>query len=571
MELAAAWVRLFSPTTLQARLEHRLSLLVGGPPDQPGRLQTMRDAIAWSYDLLDMTERHLFRRLAVFAGGCTLDAASAMSGDAGISGADVLETLTSLVDASLMYQTEEANGEPRFGMLDTVREFGMEQLEAEDELTVAGDLHAQFFVGFAEGNHPNNVRPGEKLDERLQRVEVERANIRSALVHISEHGNAADVLQMAGALAIFWHHRGYLRVGRRWLEWGLANAEAPSEALRCRAEGGLGVILWSQGDIRGAERACRTSLEIAERIGDEYHVANALHMLALVAYAEDRWVETKALMEQALAHWRSLGEVSVESAALQLLGWAHSQLGNAREAISYAERSLALCRQLGHTTGIAQGLSTYADILRRDGDDQRALEAYREALGLWSGIDIRWWNVRALAGLAGIAVTYDQTESAAVLIGVVDARIDEEGASGHPFVHPSSQADYKRATDVARKALGEQRFEILRVAGRTLSPGDLLAVANEITVPTEENTQVKQVQPGGQRALSSGPHGLTVREREVLRLMAKGHTDREIASALFLSHRTVNAHVAHILSKLGAATRRDAVSKATADSLLSPD
>lgn len=562
IELAAARSTVLSPQAILNRLEHRLPLLTGGPRDQPVRLQTMRDAIAWSYDLLGSTERRLFRRLAVFSGGWTQEAAAAVGGHDGGPFAGVLDILISLVNASLVYQTEEVDGEPRFGMLDTVREYGMEQLEAEGDLTEASDLHSRHFIAFAEENHPNRVRPGETQDDRLQRVEIERANIRSALVYMSEHGKPEDVLQMAGALAIFWHHRGHLRVGRRWLEWGLENTKTPVEALRCRAEGGLCVILWSQGDIRGADRACRMSLEIAERIEDEYHVANALHMLALVAYSEDRWIETKALMEQALAHWRAVGDVSVEAASLQLLSWAQSRLGNMQEAVEYAEQSLVICRLLGHSTGIAQGLSTLADVVRRDGDDRRALEAYREALSLWSGVDIRWWSVRALTGLAGIAVTYEQPEPAAMLIGVIDTRVSEEGAAGHPLVHPKSQSDYKVATETALRMLGPDRFEALRECGKTLSTGDLLVVANEITVP------VVLGPPNDVLASSPDPDALTEREQGVLRLMAGGHTDRKIAEALFLSHRTVNAHVGHILSKLGASTRREAVVKARASGML---
>jgi predicted ATPase len=238
IELAAARIPVLPPSILLARLEPRLSLLTGGPRDAPLRLRTMRDAIAWSYDLLSPDEQALFRRLAVFMGVCTLEAAAAVAGH----GADVLEGVSSLVGSSLLRQEDGPRGVPRYLMLETLREFGLEQLKATGEDAEIRQRHAAFFLAWSEQGYPNHFGPFTGIDRRFQQIEDEQPNLRAALAFLAAVGDAEGVLRLAGQLAVFWQLRGQLREGRQWLEWGLSRtAEAQTDA-RCRALVGFGLI-----------------------------------------------------------------------------------------------------------------------------------------------------------------------------------------------------------------------------------------------------------------------------------------------------------------------------------------
>lgn len=542
IELAAARVPVLPPRALLTQINRRLSVLTGGPRDAPRRLQTMRDAIAWSYDLLTPQEQSLFRRLAVFAGGCTLGSAAAVAG----CEATVLDDVSSLVSSSVLRQDVGIDGGTRFTMLETIREFGLERLEEAGERTTAHAIHAAYFVSFAERQHPNRVEGHERVDARVRRLEAEMANVRAGLERIAALGNADDALRLTGALAVFWHLRGHLQEGRQWLEWALAHTPALPTKPRGLALAGLALILWAQGHHEQATAAAETALAIAEAHADTVLAANALHVLGLIAFVQGRVHRAGEILDHARRLWSELGAPVEEGWALDVLSRVADGLGNAELAVSRAEASLAIFRAVGHASGAATALDRLAKLARDRGDDRFAVQAHREGLQLWSEIDDRWPIVQALAGLSAIASAHGQASSAATLIGAIDALADEVGAP----IFPSARVNYDRAAAAARAGLGEGRFGTLRAEGRQLRFDDAVEVAAAVSVPGGRGGQ------GQTRAAGAGV--LTNRELDVLRLVAEGRTDREIAERLFLSTRTVNAHVARILAKLDVGARREA-------------
>ncbi|HEY7031720.1 MAG TPA: LuxR C-terminal-related transcriptional regulator [Thermomicrobiales bacterium] len=574
IELAAARTPMLPPQALLTRLEPRLALLTGGPQDAPARLQTMRDAIAWSHDLLSPDEQALFRRLAVFAGDFTLEAAEAVCGPQGTgdggqgSGVRVLSApcppspvpsvfagISALLDHSLLHQEVGVGGEARFRMLETIRAYALERMEAADEATGIRAAHAAYFVAFAERYYPYRVGMGARHAECLRRTEADLPNIRAALAHLADTGDATAVLRLAGTLAIFWYLRGYFGEGQRWLEWALAHADAAASAARARALHGLGLVLYYLGHHERATPLVRTSLAIAEQLDDAELTAHAVHLLGLIAHAERRWDEAGPLLERALALWRELGVESVMATALMLLSGVAAGLGDAALAARHAKESLAICRRLGDAAGAADALCRLAQLAHTRGDDRAAVAAYRDALRHWVGVGNRYEFVWAIAGLAAIAAGHGQPERAAMLAGAFDARIEEVGLSSAAaiFAYVGTARD---EADGARDALGVERFAALRAVGRALTLAAAVAVAEAVAVPgaAEEATTRHRLAPGAE--------ALTAREREVLRLLAEGRTDREIAETLFVSRRTVNGHVGHVLAKLGVRSRRDAVARA---------
>ncbi len=242
IELAAARVTVLPPIALLSRLERRLPLLTGGGRDAPARQRTMRDAIAWSFDLLTPEERALFRRLAVFVGGFPLEAAEAVAGGA-VPGIGVLDGVSALAEQSLLREEDGPGGEPRYLMLETIREFGLERLEEAGEREAACDAHAAYFVASSERYQLHGGGPLERTDVRLRRIEAEYPNLRAALARLAGAGGGDGFLQLAGALASFWQQRGHHREGRSWLERALDRSPDTPTPARGRALAGLALNL----------------------------------------------------------------------------------------------------------------------------------------------------------------------------------------------------------------------------------------------------------------------------------------------------------------------------------------
>jgi non-specific serine/threonine protein kinase len=537
IELAAARSPVLEPRALLARLSPRLELLTGGPRDQPDRLQTMRGAIAWSYELLPPPEQALFRRLAVFAGGCTLEAAAAVAA----GGDDVLDGITALVASSLLLPEVQSGGETRYLMLETIREFGLEQQEAAGETAEIRQRHAGYFAALGEHGYPNLVGPFTGIADRFQQLEVEQANVRAAFAAMAETGDAEGVLRLAGALAVFWHHRAHLREAIRWLEWALEHTPEEPTASRGLGLRGLSMFRASQGNFEQATLLARSALAIAEQIDDPKLSALGFHQLGVVALFQQRWDEAELHLEFALGRWRALGALAEEAMCLQMLsGVAHGK-GDGALSARRAEEALARFRAIGHTSGAAMATCRLARLARDRRDDRGAAVAYRDALRLWASIRDRWFITIALAGLAELATVYGPASAAATLLGGIDALAEDAGA-----IHgPGGRDNYDRAAVAACGTLGEEQFTALYAAGRQLSLEEIGAVAAAIPIPSGTTDTV-----------------LSRREHEVLIHLAQGKTNQEIADDLFISKSTVDTHISHILAKLGVPSRRAAATLA---------
>jgi non-specific serine/threonine protein kinase len=552
IELAAARVTHLSLPALWERLERRLPLLTGGARDRPLRLQTMRNAIAWSHDLLSPAEQILFRRLAVFVDGCTLEAVewvggrkSEVGGTAGPISSDfrpptsdsVLDVIAALVEASLLRSETGLDGTMRYRMLETIREFAEEQLAASGEVEAVRTRHAAYFMAFAERYELAELLPDG--DQVLTLLEAEHANLRAALAWFEDTGERGALLRLAAALGRFWTGRGYSHECRDWLERALAHDGAAVD--RAKALVALGVILIYQGANQEAEPRLIEGLAGCRALGDALHAILALIGLSGLAVMQGDLDRGAAHLEEALAAAQGLEDrrlAGILAARVSInLAVAPRGKGHYALAAAHLEEALRLEREAGYSDGMILALGDLGNLARDQGDHARALEFYREALDLGRshpGTRVITEVIEA-AGIVMAAV--GQAERAARLLGAARAQRDRLGLR---YRVREDQVALEHAVAAARAALGEHAFAAAWAAGRTLSPGQAVAAARDAIAPA----------PAG------SPRGLlTPREDEILRLVASGMTNPAIAAELFLSVRTVENHVAHILAKLGVRTR----------------
>jgi predicted ATPase/DNA-binding CsgD family transcriptional regulator len=571
IELAAARVALFPPATLLTRLERRLPLLTGGPRDQPARLRTMADAIAWSYDLLDPPEQALFRRLAVFVGGWTLEAAEAVGTAPAHPGIDIVAGTTSLLDKSLLYQIEADGGESRFGTLETIREYARGQLAARGEAGAARRAHAAYFLALAEAADPHFLMPGQ--EQWLAQLAAEHDNLRAALAWLDESDETVLSLRLTGALRWFWFIRGHFSEGRSWSERALARRGAAPAAIRAKALMGLGLLTSFQGDNQRSETLLAESLALCRAVGDQVETAHALLCFGASAQDLGNYEQATQRLEEALALYRELSD-SVEVApvfasnALTSLGVTAYLAGNLELAAARLEEALGQQRALGFTWNAGQTLGNLGDVARDQGDYRRALAFYQESLVLLSKHRDQRLIAAALAGVASVALALGQPEPAARLFGAAEVLRE---AIGIPPTKGLTRLERRlRAAGVLREAidtpldpahltlyvhdlaavgaqLDEDAFETAWAAGRALPLAEAIAAAYALIEPTARPTR--------QTNASAMGVGLSPRELEVLRLLASGRSDRQIAGELFLSYRTVTSYVASLFNKLGLDSR----------------
>ena len=480
IELAAARSAVLSPAALLPLLARRLPLLTAGRRDAPARQRTLADAIAWSDDLLSPADRVLFRRVAVCVGGFTLETAEALATAAGMRASEALAGITALVDHSLLRHVSGPGAVSRYQMLETVREYGLERLAEAGDAEAARDAHAAYCAGLDGWLEPNHLGPGERLDDRLRRIEAEHPNLLEALDWMAQTGDAQGVLRLAGALAVFWHQRGYMREGQRWLEWALDRTPDEATLWRGRALAGLGLVVWPQGDLDRAASLAEAALAIAQRIDDLELTALSFHLLALAEGSRRRYEPAERLMEEALMRWRAFGTPTNEAMALaNLSGYALLGRDDVETGTRLAEEALGRFRAIGHASGAAIVLRTLAGLAARRGDDRRAVAAYQEAMELWAGIGERWAIAWAFCGLAALAAEHGQLERAATLVGAIDACLAETGGD---LPHEGDRRRYDQAATAARAALGDENFAELRAAGQQLPLTEAIVVAGDVVV-----------------------------------------------------------------------------------------
>jgi DNA-binding CsgD family transcriptional regulator len=460
IELAAARVKVLPPQAILARLSHRLTLLVAGARDLPARHQALRAAIAWSEDLLDAEERAVFRRLAAFAGGFTLEAARAVA--AADRSGDPLPLIADLVNKSLLRHEPSKTAEPRFGMLETVREYAWEQLTAAGEAEETQSRHLAYFLGLAE--RAKGSWGGPHAFEWLTTMDQEYENLRAALRWASERADADVELRLASAICRFWNFRGNAGEAYRWIDAALTRSNEAPPAMR------------------------------AELLVDA----------AALAVGD---VERKAALEQeALSLARDVGDRETLIRCLLQLGIAHLQTAPGRARVFLAE-GLAMARDIDDRLRVGLLVQVFAVIAAADGDLARAARLY----------------------------------------GSSEAILEPYGFSQSPHA-VADRTVIGRSIVAVLRGLGQEAFGTAWAEGRRMP----LALAIDYALGRVE---LPAPAPPPSAGTAAGSGRLTARELEVARLVTQGLSNREIGKALVISERTVDAHVQHILNKLGFTSR----------------
>ncbi len=657
IELAAAYSKLLSPRALLARLEQPLQVLTRGGPDLPMRQQTLRNTMQWSYELLSPAEQRLFRRLAVFAGGCTLEAAEAVCTAPGEVSTPIMEMVASLLDTSLLQRVELESEQWRLQMLETIRAYGLELLAASGELESTRHAHVRYYLELAEQAEPALLDMQQR--SWLERLDQERGNLWAALDWLVACNETEAALRLVGALGWFWFLRGYLSEGRSFLEHALAanrpgNAAVSAQA-RAKALYAAGWLAYWQFDIERATMLLAESLELSQREGNTAVIAAALNIQGIIEYSHrGHFAAGQALLEESLRLYREAGdrvgiatilktlgiqahyrgefarvqELCGESLTLfresgdswnialvlHTLGWASYCQGAYAAARRLSEESVALFRRLGNPGFTAKALTILASEVTALGEEATAASLLEEALGLgeqgenredlartlcalgrlalrqgkltqarmrygegvamllnsWraSRLTVRttWVLASCLEGLGEIALSQGQAAWAVQLYASAET-LRVAGEYRNPI--GIEQPFYERTLTAARTQLGEETFATLWAEGRAMNPEEALAAAEQSKSSTLGNAsrlpegQAQGPYPTAPQPLvptqtgSSSPStgGLTARQVEVLRLVATGLTDKQIAAQLVISPRTVNIHVHAIYKKLGITSR----------------
>ena len=406
IELAAARVRLLAPGTLLGRLERRLSLLTGGAAELPLRQQTLRNTLAWSVDLLAPTERALLCRLAVFAGGWTVEAAEAVADDASASPTAVLDGLQALVDSSLVQRLDDRPWEPRFGMLETVREYALEQLDLHDESVYRRERHGAFFLALAERAEPQLL--GAEQRAWFDRLDRDLDNLRAALAWAHSSGNVESGLRLALALAVFCEERGHVREARAWLHAltrELSDTEplaANLALLQARALATASWLAFLLGDYARAAPLAEQSLVCWQHLGQVGNSPVALNTLAYVARRDGDVARTEALFQQSLALNLAAGDHHGAAAVLSWLGTQRRASGDLERATALLDQALRLYKTTGAVGGIAYTLLHLGGVARARQDNERAQTLFEQSLALYQSLGDRSDVAYATGALAAL-------------------------------------------------------------------------------------------------------------------------------------------------------------------------
>jgi predicted ATPase/predicted Ser/Thr protein kinase len=517
IEIAAARIKLLPPEQILARLaEKRLSFLSGTSKDARGG--TLRDAIDWSYNLLDDSGKAVFARLGVFVRGCTLDTAEAVvGGSLSLEFGEVLDGIAQLVDNSLIRQEEGADGEPRFRMLETIREYALDRLAASGALEEARDGHLERYLTLAETAEPELTRAGQAV--WLERLTEENDNIRAALAWSFESGKLDVGLRLAGALVRYWSIRGLMTEGRRWLGDALGAATGVTPAILSKGYYAAGFAALGQGDYVQAKVHFEEALALAREAGDVRLEAQSLQQIGWIVMTRGRYEDAHneravELATKALELSQQIGEKMVQSGALNILAEVAAESGDNDKERSLYEQSLALRRELGDRRLIANSVLMLgnADLIRGDydratpllqeglslakelhdtwtmslaliylgrvalqgnGDVDEASALFGEALALAKERGDKRVAAECLQGLAAALGVRGESELAARLFGSAEALLDSIGAT------PSAAevATTERFVPFARDPLGDEQFERARAAGAALSADDAIGLA----------------------------------------------------------------------------------------------
>ena len=478
IELAAARIKVLPPAALLARLEQRLPLLTGGGRDLPARQRTMRDALAWSYELLTTEEQALFRRLAVFAGGFTLSAAEAVAG-AETEG-NVLDGVVALIEQSLLRPIPGRDDEPRYQMLETVREFGLERLEAAGEEYEVRERHARHFRTLAE----RRVRGIQLLMdlESITPMAAEQDNMRLALVWFDNHDEIDALLVLGSLLYGLWFAHGLYREGLGWLERALERSRPTATAARVRALVVAGMLAVNHGDYSRATTLIPEGVALARELGEPLLVGQFLTIAGFLAYRQGEYGHAEELLKDGYARLSQLSDtmptaIADSGFALHILGSMALFFEQFDRAAKSLEASLEHFQRAGNDWGIGAAHAALGAVSYCTGDNERA--AARYAAGLEQARTLRYPLLMSssLHGLAGLAAAYGQPEAGARLLGAAEGLTASLGAPQYPRDQPVRA----RALAALTAALGEEQLAAAREAGRALPLEAAIAEAWAVT------------------------------------------------------------------------------------------
>ncbi len=556
IELAAARTKVLSPAALLLRLDHKLRVLTGGPRDLPDRQRTLRDTIAWSYDLLLPEQQALFRQLAVFAGGFTLEAAEAIAG----SVADVLDGLTDLVDGGLVRQDEQPGGETRFRMLETVREYAQERLESSEEAESALQRHAEWFLRLVEVANLTEYRAGEKA--ALDRLGQDLDNIRAALGWTLRADAPADhidiALRIAAGMERFFVTRSLVREGRSWVERALQRSAGTSLEARARGNAAAGILTMVEVDDDVSMRYSGESVALWNQLDKPVGATSALFFMGLISWRRRDETRLAEIVDQANALLPRIQGSTWKNTALVLQGMMAHVRGNFDLAQESFGEAIQIYGQIGFTWGVGWLYGVLAAVAMQANDPRRALQLAQHSLKtFWEHEDFASVSGE-LVSVALAAARLGQPASAARLLGLASAVREASGL----VVTREAPAD---ATAIAETTavLGDDGFADGFAAGMALAPE--VGVAEALAIRPDQTPEPKQPSP----LERSGSFGLTPRELEVLRQLATGSTsNRDLADALSISPKTAGNHVDNILAKLGVNSRVAAITFALKEHLV---
>jgi tetratricopeptide (TPR) repeat protein len=475
LELAAARCKFLTPQILLERLEGTASgsplpTLSSGPRDAPPRQRTLRASIEWSYNLLDEADRTLLVRLAVFRGGTSLEAIEAVCAE-GLS-KDIFEGLASLVDKSLLQQKEIPNGELRFVMLEMIRAYGRERLEASSELEIMHRLHATYFVAMTERAEPELRLT--RYDDWCERFELDWDNIRAALEWTVRGGDVTLGVRLAGALGLFWYGKGHHVEGTRWTRELLERYREAPTSYHARFLISAGHMAWMH-DLEIAQRLLREAFKISRELDDKLQMAWALVFLGYTMQQEPEAAQVFA--ERALALFCELNHQPGIAQTFNVIGEIARIHGDDSRARSAYEECLAICRKTGEARRICYMLNNLAYIAQHEGDHDRALSLVRQSLRLALDRKDRYDTAWALQLLAGSMGTLGQLRSAVRLLGASEAAWEQIGSLQQPTDRPEGE----RISAELRARLDETAFQALWEEGRkmTLDQAATYALRNQ--------------------------------------------------------------------------------------------
>lgn len=558
IELAATQIRLLDPEPLLDRVRAHLPLPYTGPRDAPARLRSVRDAVAWSYDLLDAQDQVVLRSLSVFSGGFGIAAAEFI---VAVSAGEtrqmpILDLLAGLVDRSLV-ERQPGSTESRFALLETIRGFALDQLRAAGEERVVHDAHADWCIALAEKAKRDLARPGAQ--HSLSQLETERANIISALNWLHRQNDASRLVRFAAALGGFWYQQGDFIEGRLWLERALRSASQIAPHTRAELLIELAHFLYFCGETERAEAYFKESQALLQDSDDVVAQIGVLIWQGWIECQRGMVDCAEGYLEKALALTTSIADsvvaMTVKAKAFSQIGLLAHIRGELDAARSWHENALIIFRANDDLPGVIRSLRDLGDVERDQDEFTQAVALYRESLELLGVRGDPRVICDCLAGSAVAAAAWGMPARAARLLGAAETIRTHHGLE---VTVPTDRVALERTVASIDARLSGEAYREAWSAGTALSVAD--AIAEVLTLSQPIRTHVND--DGSKRT------SLTHREQEVLRLLAAGQSDREIADSLYISVRTAEGHVARVLAKLGASSRSIAVEIAVANGLV---